>query len=95
VGDVDLVDPVVFFEAFGMAINDLSLDATLTTRDGGDDADFVPVFERRFLVLKEADVFFIHIDVYKAADFAFFIHKTFLDAGKAGLQLSNGLADGG
>jgi hypothetical protein len=28
VGDVDLVDTAVFFEAFGMAVNDLSLDVT-------------------------------------------------------------------
>lgn len=58
------------------------------------DADFVAVFERRLLVFQEADVFLVHIDVHEAADFAIFIHETFLDAGVASLQFSDRFSDG-
>lgn len=67
----------------------------LASRNRRDDADLVAVFERRGAVLEEADVFLVHIDVHEAADFAFFVHETFGDAGEARLQFRDGVADGG
>ena len=68
---------------------------SLAAGDGGDDADFVAVFERRRAVLEEADVLLVDIDVDEAAHLAFFIHEAFLDAGEARLQFDERLADGG
>ena len=67
---------------------------SLTPGDGRDDADFVAVFERRFLVLEEADIFLIHIDIHEAAHATVLIQQPFLDAGIAGLQFVDGPADG-
>jgi len=68
---------------------------SLAAGDGGDDADFVAVLERRLAVFEEADVLLVDIDVDEAAHLAFFIHETFLDAGEARLQFDDRLADGG
>jgi len=38
------------------------------TRDGGDNADFVAVFERRALVFEKTDGLLIDEDVHKTAD---------------------------
>src|SRR2546427_12913675 len=59
----------------------------------GDDADLIPVFERRLLVLEEADVFLINIDVHEPAHFTVVIHQPLFDAGIAGLQLDDRLSD--
>ena len=67
----------------------------LTSGDGGNDADFVAIFERRLLVLQKANVFLVHINIHEPAHFAFFIDQTFLDAGIAGLQFDDGGANGG
>src|SRR5437867_583098 len=42
--------------------------------DSGNDANLIPVLERRLLVLQETDVFFVHIDIDEAAHLAFFIY---------------------
>ena len=57
----------------------------LAPGDGRNDADFVAVFERRFLVLEEADVLFVDVNVDEAADVAGFIDQTFLDARDSGI----------
>ena len=67
----------------------------LASRDGRDDADFVAVFERGLRALEETDVFLVHIDVHEPADFAFFVHEPLGDAGVAGLQFGDRLANGG
>ena len=73
----------------------LHFELALAAGDGGDDADFVAIFERRLAVFEEADVLLVDIDVDEAAHLAFFIHETFLDAGEARLQFDERLADGG
>ena len=73
----------------------MRFEISLASRDGRDDADFVAVFERRLAVFEEADVLLVDIHVDEAAHLAFFIHKTFLDAGEARLQFDDCLADGG
>jgi len=67
----------------------------LAAGDGGDDADFVAVLERRLAVFEEADVLLVDIDVDEAAHLALVIHEAFLDAGEARLQFDDRLADGG
>ena len=67
----------------------------LSSGDGGDDADFVAVLERRLAVFEEADVLLVDIDVDEAAHLALVIHEAFLDAGEARLQFDDRLADGG
>src|SRR5688500_15940363 len=65
----------------------------LTSSDGGDDADFVGRLDRRFLVLQESDVLFVHVNVHETAHAAIFIQQAFLDARKFALQFSNGPTD--
>lgn len=67
----------------------------LAPGDGGDDADLVAVLERGGLVLEEADVFLVHIDVHETADFALLVNQALGDAGEARLQFVDGVADGG
>src|ERR1039458_9990 len=67
----------------------------LAARNRRDDADFVTVFQRRFPVFQEADVFLVHINVHKTAHLALVIHEAFLDAGEARLQFDDRFADGG
>src|SRR5690349_5552897 len=61
----------------------------LAPRDRGNDADFIAALERGLLVLQEANVLFVHINIHEAPDFAFFIKKAFLDAWITALQFDN------
>src|SRR5688572_2927038 len=67
----------------------------LAAGDGRDDADFVAVFDRGLLVLQEADVLLVDVDVDEAADGTVFIKQAVLDAGVTGLQFRNEAANGG
>src|SRR5687768_7653919 len=42
--------------------------AMLAAGNGGDDADFVAVFNRRLLILQETDVLFVHVNIHEASD---------------------------
>src|ERR1035438_2328179 len=96
VGEVPFVAGIFFLGvAINFGISDLRFKISLAARDGGDDADFVAVFERRLAVLEEADVLLVDIDVHEAADFAFVVHQALGDAGEARLQFDDRLADGG
>ena len=91
------VDPVVFWlvdsAAFGLRHGLIGLSHRLAPGNRWNDADFVPLFQRRILVLQEANVFFVHIDIHEAANFAVFIHQPFLDSGIARLQFGDRFAD--
>src|SRR5215472_13051885 len=65
-----------------------------SARDRGNDADLIAFFKWRFLVLKEADVFLIHINIDESAHFSFVINQPLFDAGVPGLQLPYRLANG-
>src|SRR4051812_4333601 len=67
---------------------------SLTARDSWDDADFIPIFHRRLLVLQKADVFFVHVNIDETANFALVIDEPLLDPWVAGLKFGNGVANG-
>jgi hypothetical protein len=52
----------------------------LTTGYGRHNRDFVSIFERRFLILEETNVFAVHIDVEEPPQFAVFITESAEDA---------------
>ena len=92
---MDLVAGAFFFAIELICNSEFELRQFLAAGNRRDDADFVAVFERRLAVFQEADVFLVHIDVDEPADFAFFVHEAFLDAGEARLQFLEGGTDGG
>ena len=65
----------------------------LASGNSGDDADFIPILQRRMLILQETNVFFVHVNIDETAHFAFFIHQAFLDARKLRLQFCDHVAD--
>ena len=61
----------------------------------GNDADFVPIFQRRRLILQKANVLFIDVHVDEAVHLPFLIHQSFLDPRISGLQFGDCVANGG
>jgi hypothetical protein len=64
-------------------------------RDGGNDAHLVPRFDGRLLVLEEADVFAIDVNVDETAQVALRVEEPFADAGVALVEAGEEFADGG
>ena len=66
----------------------------LSARDGGDDADFIPILQFGLLVFEETDVLLVDINVDEAADCAAVVEQTLLETGEASLKFSDCLIDG-
>src|SRR6185369_91870 len=72
----------------------IGMGAFLYSRNGGDDADFVTVFQSGLLVLQKANIFFVDVHVDEPPHRAGFVHQPFFDAGVTGLQLADGFTHG-
>src|SRR2546423_886050 len=59
-----------------------------------DNADFIAILQLRLLILEEANILFVHIDIDEAAHGPRIIEQAFLDAGIARLQFGESVADG-
>src|SRR5262245_23376212 len=67
----------------------------LSAGDCWNDADLISVLELGLLILQEADVLLIDVDVNKAAHSATVIEQPLFEARIAGLKLGNRLVDRG
>src|SRR5690349_14753739 len=79
-----------FFLARSVAINTIQ---RLAAGNSGNNADLVAVLQWRFLVLKEANIFFIDVNIDEAADSAVLVEQSFFDTGETRLQLRNDGSD--
>src|SRR5215218_8008857 len=61
--------------------------------DRGHDADLVAGLHRRFQVLQEADVLVVQVDVHEPVELVLAFEQPRLDAGGAGLEAVEDLAD--
>jgi len=63
--------------------------------DGGNDADFFAGLDGGFLVLEEADVFAVNVDIHEAADVAFVVEEALANAGVTLVETGEEFGDGG
>src|SRR2546428_655618 len=64
-----------------------------TSGNRRDDADFVPVVQLGLLILEEANILFVHVNIDEAPHGARFIQQSFFNAGIADLQFGDGIAE--
>ena len=67
----------------------------LSSGDGGDDADFVALFDGGVLIFEETDVFIVEEDIDEAADIALFVTDALGEAGIGFLEAGEDVGDGG
>jgi hypothetical protein len=63
--------------------------------DGGNDADFVPILEGGGLVLEEANILAVHVNVQEAAQFAGLVTEASLETGVTAIESVNQAIDAG
>src|SRR5262245_8584922 len=70
----------------------------LTTRGGGDNANFIAVLERGLLVLQEADALAVDKNIHGLADESLVVQQSLLHANEARIEglesVRNGVGDG-
>jgi hypothetical protein len=54
----------------------------VTSGNGRDDGDTIPLFDRSFQVLQKTDIVTVDVNVYEPANLSGFIADAFLDTGK-------------
>jgi len=64
----------------------------LSARDGWNDADLIPIFQRSLLILEETDIFLVYVNIDEAANCPILIDQALFYPGIPRLQFSNGIS---